>query len=76
MNSMNVKIFCCLFQDDGYVAFPDIRPAAKHHYLIVTREHIRGVKELTAEHKFVGKCRLVSGEINCKSQRSFWNNSV
>jgi diadenosine tetraphosphate (Ap4A) HIT family hydrolase len=43
------------FQDDEYVVFPDKYPAAKHHYLIVTREHIRNVKQLTAEHKLVGK---------------------
>jgi diadenosine tetraphosphate (Ap4A) HIT family hydrolase len=47
--------FYCLFQDDEYVAFSDIKPAAKHHYLIVTREHIRDVKVLTAEHKLLGK---------------------
>lgn len=41
------------WKDDEYVAFPDIKPAAKHHYLIVTREHIRDVKVLTAEHKLI-----------------------
>jgi diadenosine tetraphosphate (Ap4A) HIT family hydrolase len=54
-NQQMLITFYCLFQDDEYVAFPDIKPAAKHHYLIVTREHIRDVKVLTAEHKPVGK---------------------
>jgi diadenosine tetraphosphate (Ap4A) HIT family hydrolase len=54
-NQQMLITFCCLFQDDEYVVFPDIKPAAKHHHLIVTREHIRDVKVLTAEHKLVGK---------------------
>ncbi|XP_023703548.1 histidine triad nucleotide-binding protein 3 isoform X1 [Cryptotermes secundus] len=37
--------------DDEYVVFPDIKPAARHHYLIVTRKHIRNAKQLTVEHK-------------------------
>jgi hypothetical protein len=64
-----------LFQDDEYVVFPDKSPAAKHHYLIVTREHIGNVKQLTAEHKHIGKGSLISGEIKFKNQRSLWDNS-
>jgi diadenosine tetraphosphate (Ap4A) HIT family hydrolase len=45
----------CSFQDDDYVVFPDIKPAARHHYLIVTRKHIQSAKQLTMEHKSVGK---------------------
>ncbi|PNF37737.1 hypothetical protein B7P43_G11317 [Cryptotermes secundus] len=40
-----------LYKDDEYVVFPDIKPAARHHYLIVTRKHIRNAKQLTVEHK-------------------------
>ncbi|KDR20307.1 histidine triad nucleotide-binding protein 3-like isoform X1 [Zootermopsis nevadensis] len=42
-----------LYKDDEYVVFPDIKPAAKHHYLIVTREHIQNAKQLTTEHRHV-----------------------
>jgi diadenosine tetraphosphate (Ap4A) HIT family hydrolase len=48
----------CSFQDDEYVVFPDIKPAARHHYLIVTREHIASAKQLSAGHKSVGKCTI------------------
>ncbi|CAG7826580.1 unnamed protein product [Allacma fusca] len=39
-----------IYKDDEIVVFPDIRPAAKYHYLIVPREHIKNAKELTATH--------------------------
>lgn len=67
-NQQMLVTFFCLFQDDEYVAFPDIKPAAKHHYLIVTREHIKDVKVLTAEQKLVGKWRLFSGEIKLETK--------
>lgn len=62
-NDFDITVLFFLFQDDEFVVFPDIRPAAKHHYLIVTREHIRNVKQLTAEHRPVGKWNLMSIEI-------------
>ena len=37
---------CHWFQDDEVVAFPDIRPAAKYHFLISPREHIKDAKIL------------------------------
>lgn len=36
---------------DELVAIRDIRPVAKHHFLVVTREHIRDPKALKTEHK-------------------------
>lgn len=36
------------------MVFPDIKPAAKHHYLVITNEHIRNAKELTADQKDIG----------------------
>lgn len=42
-----------LYKDDEYIVFPDIKPAARHHYLIVTRKHIRSAKHLTMDHKSV-----------------------
>lgn len=43
-----------LFQDDEYCVFPDIRPAAKHHYLVVPREHIPNPKVLMQDQKYIG----------------------
>ncbi|XP_034237881.1 histidine triad nucleotide-binding protein 3-like [Thrips palmi] len=40
-----------LVSAEDLVAIRDIRPIAKHHFLVVAREHIRNVKSLTKEHK-------------------------
>uniref|UniRef100_T1J8U8 Adenosine 5'-monophosphoramidase HINT3 n=1 Tax=Strigamia maritima TaxID=126957 RepID=T1J8U8_STRMM len=40
-----------LYQDTSFVIFSDIRPAADHHYLVVTKEHLKDAKQLTKEHK-------------------------
>ncbi|CAH1772653.1 unnamed protein product [Owenia fusiformis] len=39
-----------LYQDDELVVFKDHRPAASHHYLITSVEHIKDVRELTGKH--------------------------
>ncbi|XP_069173618.1 uncharacterized protein [Procambarus clarkii] len=36
-------------QDGEFVAFPDMRPAAPHHYLIVPRHHYTDAKSLSKE---------------------------
>ncbi len=38
-----------LYQDDEVVAFPDINPLAPVHILIVPREHIASLAEMSAE---------------------------
>lgn len=38
-----------LYEDAEFLAFPDIKPAAEHHYLVVTRRHIKDAKELTKD---------------------------
>lgn len=38
-------------QDDDVVAFEDINPQAPHHLIIVPREHIATVNDLTGEHE-------------------------
>ncbi|GLH03598.1 POC1 centriolar protein homolog [Gryllus bimaculatus] len=35
-----------LYQDDLYMVFPDIKPAAEHHYLVITKQHIPNAKHL------------------------------
>ncbi|XP_076363887.1 adenosine 5'-monophosphoramidase HINT3-like isoform X4 [Tachypleus tridentatus] len=39
-----------LYQDEDYVAFEDISPAALHHYLIIPKIHIQDARSLTPEH--------------------------
>lgn len=39
-----------LYKDDSVAIFNDIHPAAKHHYLIVTKDHIENAKVLTKDH--------------------------
>ncbi|XP_050706472.1 adenosine 5'-monophosphoramidase HINT3-like [Eriocheir sinensis] len=51
-------------QDEEFVVFPDIRPAAPHHFLVVTREHITDPKCLTKEHiPTVEKMMALSKEV-------------
>lgn len=62
--SKNNCIFCkiiegsqstqLLYEDNDIVIFEDIKPVAKHHYLVVTKNHIKDGKQLTLEHKDLG----------------------
>ena len=51
-----------LYEDDTVIAFKDIRPATKHHYLIIPKIHIDNPKELTADHIVLVKHLLEVGE--------------
>ena len=43
----SINLTCCtLLQDDQYVAFNDIRPAAKQHILVITKAHIDSILAL------------------------------
>ena len=33
-------------KDDKYVVIKDIRPALQHHYLLITKSHIKSGKQL------------------------------
>ena len=35
-----------VYEDETFIAFPDIRPQAKQHYLIVTKLHIKNCNDL------------------------------
>ncbi|NNF95820.1 MAG: histidine triad nucleotide-binding protein [Halobacteria archaeon] len=39
-----------VYEDDKVIAFKDINPKAKVHLLVVPREHIASLNELTPEH--------------------------
>jgi histidine triad (HIT) family protein len=39
-----------IYQDDQIVAFRDIRPQAKVHLLIVSKDHINSLADTTEEH--------------------------
>lgn len=38
-----------VFESETIIAFPDINPSAEIHLLIVPRQHIGGVQDLTAQ---------------------------
>ena len=38
-----------LLDTADYAGFKDHRPAADHHYLIVTKKHVRSLNELTKD---------------------------
>lgn len=68
-------IFCHLdknriiYEDDMIIAFHDIRPAAKVHILIIPREHIANVKDLTyKDHKEILERMKVAGVKILKEQ--------
>jgi len=40
-----------LYEDDTYVVFKDINPAAPVHLLLVPKKHIRSINDITPEDK-------------------------
>jgi len=37
-----------LYEDEQLLVFPDIRPAAEHHYLVIPKVHIVSIQSLTS----------------------------
>ncbi|WDP92842.1 MAG: histidine triad nucleotide-binding protein [Desulfobacter sp.] len=53
-----------LFEDDDYVVFRDINPAAPVHLLIVPKQHIRSVNELEpGQEALVGGLFTLAGKM-------------
>jgi histidine triad (HIT) family protein len=50
-----------LYQSQRLLAFHDIRPAAKHHLLVVPRQHIPNVSSLGPQHAELGGWPLQAG---------------
>jgi histidine triad (HIT) family protein len=40
-----------VYEDDELIAFKDIRPAAPVHLLIIPRQHVAGLADVTTEHE-------------------------
>jgi len=51
-----------LYQDERVVAFRDINPRAPHHVLIIPREHLETVLDLSDE-SLAGHLTLVAGTV-------------
>jgi histidine triad (HIT) family protein len=53
-----------LYQDDDVVAFPDIRPQAPVHLLVVPKAHVATLYDATALHQAaLGKMLAVAGRL-------------
>ena len=53
-----------VFEDETCIAFRDIQPQAPVHVLVIPREHVARVSDLTPEHEaLVGHLMVVAGEI-------------
>lgn len=53
-----------LYEDEEVIAFHDIRPLARVHFLIVPKAHIETLKECTAEHQaLLGKMMLLGAKL-------------
>lgn len=57
-----------IYKDEDLVAFKDIKPAATHHYLIVTRKHIKDAKQLTSDDKPLVE-KMISAAENILKER-------
>ena len=71
---MNDCLFCKIiageipskkvYEDEHTFAFEDIDPKAPTHVLIVPKQHIRGLREATAEDaEIIGSCHLTAAHI-------------
>lgn len=54
-------------ETDDYVIFKDIRPAARHHYLIVPKQHFESLMDLDKSHSNLGLFTYLYIIIECLS---------
>ena len=53
-----------IYEDEHTFAFEDINPQAPTHVLIITKRHVRGLKEATPEDaELIGRCHLAAAHI-------------
>lgn len=53
-----------IYEDDEVIAFNDIKPAAKVHFLIVPKLHVDSLKECDATHQaLLGKILLLAPKL-------------
>jgi len=53
-----------VFEDEHTFAFEDIDPKAPTHLLVVPKEHIRGLKEASADDaEIIGRCHLTAAHL-------------
>ena len=53
-----------VYEDERTFAFEDINPQAPTHVLIIPKQHLRGLKEATAQDaQILGYCQLVAAQI-------------
>ena len=53
-----------IFEDDGFIAFHDIKPMAKVHFLIVPKLHVETLKDCTeAQQDLLGKMLLLAPKL-------------
>ena len=53
-----------VFEDEHTFAFEDINPQAPTHVLVVPKQHLRGLKESSAEDaEIIGRCHLTAAQL-------------
>ncbi|XP_015919648.2 adenosine 5'-monophosphoramidase HINT3 [Parasteatoda tepidariorum] len=50
------------YEDDEFIAFKDIRPATKHHYLVIPRMHMKNVSSLKKKDILIVKKMVEIGQ--------------
>lgn len=56
-----------IFEDDDVVAFHDIHPISKVHFLIVPKVHIEGLRDCQQQHQaLLGKILLLAPQLATK----------
>ena len=53
-----------IYEDDSFIAFHDIKPMAKIHFLIVPKQHIETLKDCTeGQESLLGKALLLAPKL-------------